>query len=235
MRARVWLLAHAERLELLETELRGYGIDVQRVSHEMADLALSVYDTSGLLLVDGMSPDGLNVLGAGVALLPVLAIVGDQVNVPPGVMRVEPLDEGPALAHQIREVLNAPRNQRSYPRFRTDLRIGVGDFQTNVRDISFYGMWLETAGMWSEGQQLELVITLEDGARISLDGNVAALRDGGAAIRSRPQTDMDLVLWIHLLLGALEDSPLHRDADPFGPLFESVSYTHLTLPTIYSV
>jgi hypothetical protein len=39
------------------------------------------------------------------------------------------------------------------------------------------------------------------------------------ALRCRPETDLDLVVWIHTLLAALEQSPLHAEADPFGPLF----------------
>ena len=39
------------------------------------------------------------------------------------------------------------------------------------------------------------------------------------AIRCRPASDADLLLWIHLLLGGLADSPLHGATDPLGVLF----------------
>ena len=220
MRSRVWLLAHSGRLGKLEVALRERGADVQRVSHDMADLALSVYDASGLLLVDATSHEGVDALRAGVALLPVLAIAAETVELPPGVMRVSPLDEGDALAHQVGEVLSAGRNLRQHPRARVNLRARIGRFSSTARDVSFYGLWLDPAGPWTEGQALPVTLVLSDGARLSLDGTVVGLRDAGAAVRCRPSSDMDLVLWVHLLLGALEDSPLHRDADPFGPLFE---------------
>ena len=62
-------------------------------------------------------------------------------------------------------------------------------------------------------------VQLDDGAEIALEGRVVARRDGGLAVRCRPVSDADLLLWIHLLIGALEDSPSHADVDPFGPLF----------------
>ena len=53
----------------------------------------------------------------------------------------------------------------------------------------------------------------------ALSASVVARREDGVALRCRPRTDEDLLLWIHLLLGGLADSPLHGATDPLGVLF----------------
>ncbi|MEZ4430838.1 MAG: hypothetical protein R3F65_00380 [bacterium] len=89
-------------------------------------------------------------------------------------------------------------------------------------DLSLHGLRGTPAGPFDPGAAVAATVTLADGARIRLLGEVIARRADALALRCRPASDADLVLWIHLLIGELEKSPLHGDSDPLGPLFSGV-------------
>lgn len=86
-------------------------------------------------------------------------------------------------------------------------------------DLSLHGLRGTPAGPFDPGAAVAATVTLADGARIRLLGEVVACRADTLALRCRPASDADLLLWIHLLIGELEKSPLHGDSDPLGPLF----------------
>ncbi|MCB9552304.1 MAG: hypothetical protein H6705_10560 [Myxococcales bacterium] len=86
-------------------------------------------------------------------------------------------------------------------------------------DLSLHGLRGTPAGPFEPGAAVAATVTLADGARIRLLGEVVARHADALALRCRPASDTDLVLWIHLLIGELEKSPLHGDSDPLGPLF----------------
>lgn len=86
-------------------------------------------------------------------------------------------------------------------------------------DLSLHGLRGTPAGPFEPGAAVAATVTLPDGARIRLLGEVVDRRADALALRCRPASDADLLLWIHLLIGELEKSPLHGDSDPLGPLF----------------
>lgn len=223
MKPGIWLLAADDVLVDLEAALRADGLDVARTTADAVEqVVAAAYDGRGLLLVDARTPAGLAVLAErSAAALPVLALAEDAVELPVGVLRL-PVDlEVDMLHHHVREVLNQPSNLRRHPRVRVSLPAAVdGAPGWKLRDASLYGMWIEPAGDLDVGRGVEVTVVLEDGASVALSGRVLAVRGEGAAVRCRPTTDEDLLLWIHLILGGLATSPLHADADPFGPLFE---------------
>ena len=108
---------------------------------------------------------------------------------------------------------------RRYPRVPIALSARVETVEYQVANASLYGVWMTGPLPGHVGESIELDVTMSDGAQVTLDGTVVANRDGGIAVRTRPRRDIDLVLWLHLILGELEKSPLYSDVDPFGPLF----------------
>jgi hypothetical protein len=100
-----------------------------------------------------------------------------------------------------------------------DLAASIDQDDCRIRDASLYGVWLTSRIRKQAGDEVSLAVRLSDGAVVHLSGRVVTIRDGGLAVRTRPSKDADLVLWLHLILGELASSPLHADADPFGPLF----------------
>ncbi len=186
---------------------------------ELAALEVAVYDGRGALLVDARGPEGAAALAAhDSALVPLLAVAAPDAPLPEGTLRLVP-DTPATMAHHVREVLALPSNLRRHPRIRVDLAVSVGGVASRTRDVSLYGLWAEPAPAVAEGHAVALRVALADGAEIHLDGRVIARRGEGAAIRCRPASDADLLLWIHLLLGGLADSPLHGATDPLGVLF----------------
>ena len=111
------------------------------------------------------------------------------------------------------------RNLRRYPRVPVNLKGVFNGQDVSIKDVSMYGLWLETVIEDSASNVANIEVVLSDGARVHLSGTVVDRREGGVAIRCRPRSDNDLVLWIHLILAELADSPLHANADIFGPLF----------------
>lgn len=216
----VWILGRTDELAALEVALRDDGVEVRRApSTDLEAVVLAVYDGRGLLLVDARGPEGKAALaGHDSALVPLLAVAAPETALPEGTLRLVP-DAPATMAHHVREVLALPSNLRRHPRIRVDLAVSVDGVSSRTRDVSLYGLWAEPAPAVAEGQAVSLRVALADGAEIHLDGRVIARRGEGAAIRCRPASDADLLLWIHLLLGGLTDSPLHGATDPLGVLF----------------
>ncbi len=216
----VWILGRTDELAALEAALRDDGVVVRRApSTELEAVVLAVYDGRGLLLVDARGADGAAALVAhDSALVPLLAVAGPDLALPEGALRLVP-DTPAVMAHHLREVLAQPSNLRRHPRIRVDLAVSIDGAPSRTRDVSLYGLWAEPAPTVAEGQSVAIRAALADGAEIHLDGRVIARRGEGAAIRCRPASDADLLLWIHLLLGGLADSPLHGATDPLGVLF----------------
>ena len=219
MRARVWLLASESARRGLEHALRERSIECVRVVANFADVAVSLYDATGLLVIDTDHPDAMNALNEGAALVPVLAIAGREVSLPAEVMRLDTTDDDDRMAHHIAEILNQGGNVRRYPRVAVDLPVQIDGQRFRLKDVSMYGVWIETHGAYKTGQDFEMCVTLTDGAPVYLLGSVVGERGDGLAVRVRPLADSDLLLWLHLLLGELANSPIHADADVFGPLF----------------
>ncbi|MCA9540827.1 MAG: PilZ domain-containing protein, partial [Myxococcales bacterium] len=183
------------------------------------DAALALYDGGGVAVIDVRGPKGQAALQAStIALVTVVAIAEASVPLPEGVRRMSP-GEPETMAYHIAELLNQKEDLRRHPRVPVALPVDLQPGKATARNLSLYGMWVEPAGHWPEGAEVWPRVQLDDGAEIALEGRVVARRDGGLAVRCRPVSDADLLLWIHLLIGALEDSPSHADVDPFGPLF----------------
>jgi hypothetical protein len=219
MEASVWILAQEGDLFDLESELVARGIRVGRIDEGLADAALSLYDSSGLLVVHHRHPETVDALTAGAALVPVLAVAPASLNVPSDILRIEPHLAADEMCHHVLEILSEGSQFRRYPRVPVDLRGHMDEQACQVKNASLYGVWVAGHEALQPGATVKLDVAMSDGALVHLHGRVVAARDGGIAIRTRPVGDVDLVLWLHLILGALQNSPLYGDADPYGPLF----------------
>ncbi|MEE2789268.1 MAG: hypothetical protein VX589_18165 [Myxococcota bacterium] len=216
----IWLWAEDGRFESLERALVQLNHPPQRIHGDLLEWATSLYGRRGLLMVDGARPDVAGALVTTAALLPVL-VLGHCEDVPTSVdvMVMEDVSDAVRCAHHITDVLTQHTGQRRYPRVRIHL-IGELDGQScAITDVSMYGVFVEQGPIPVDEQRVQLRISLSDGAIVNLTGAVVNRRQGGFAIRCMPDADMDLLLWLHLLIGELEKNPLLGDVDPFGPLF----------------
>ena len=219
MDARVWLLAPENAWGELMDALGSKGVDVVRLAMSVGDAAASLYDATGLLLVDPEHAEAATALSTGATLVPVVVIADQETSIPAHALRLD-VRQGPMeMAHHILEILNQGGNVRRYPRVSVDLSATVDGETFRVRDVSMYGAWIEPCLTHDTGDELEVVVHLQDGAQLTLLGRVVGRRSEGLAVRVRPAGDSDLLLWLHLLLGELAKSPIHADADVFGPLF----------------
>ncbi len=222
MKAQVFFVGPmTPRLTDLDAALQSAGVPVQH--HEpddVAQLVVQLYDARGLLLVDAHTDAGRAALDArDIALIPVLALAEEQIPLPNGVLRLLPDLDLDVSVHHIREVLSEPGNLRRHPRVPVELPVTVAEHQATTRDISLYGLWLSPAPPEGASDDVSLTVHLDSDAAIHLNGRVVSRRPDGAAVRTRPHSDLDLLLWVNLLLEHLADSPLHADADLFAPLF----------------
>lgn len=223
MIAEVWFVGPVtERLARIESALADAKVPVRRgAPDDLTQVVLQLYDARGLLLLDAETEAGRAALDTrDSALIPVLALAAEQTALPPGVLRLLPDLEDAVAVHHIREVLNEPDNLRRHPRVPVALPITVGAHQATTRDLSLYGVWLSPAPPETDTADVTLTLQLHGEATIQLDGRVVSRRPDGAAVRTRPHTDEDLLLWVNLLLEHLADSPLHAEADLFEPLFD---------------
>ncbi len=218
----VWLVAESGGLSGLDAALDERGVELRRTEEaRLPDAAFELYDGVGVVVVDARSTVGRSVLADSArALVPVIGIAPAEIELPDGVLRLVP--EAPdRMAHHLVEVLAEPRNLRRHPRVPTQLPVRIDDQVLETADVSLYGLRVQPDGPWARfGAALDGAVYLDDGARIELDLTVVDRRSDGVALKARPRTDEDLLLWIHLILEGLERSPLHADADPFGALFE---------------
>lgn len=219
MNARVWLLAPDNAHRDLVNALEGRAVDVVRLAADVGEVAASLYDATGVLLIDMEHPDAVTALSTGSTLVPVLVLANDDVSLPEHVMRLAVTDPPLQMAHHILEILNQGGNVRRYPRVSVDLKASIEGDSFRLGDASMYGAWIEPCGEYDTGHAMEIIVHLDDGAELTLLGVVVGRRGNGLAVRVRPSGDSDLLLWLHLLLGELAKSPIHADADVFGPLF----------------
>jgi hypothetical protein len=217
----IWIVGELARAPGLTGALTAAGFDLSRASGVLDGLAEATYDGRGLVLLDAADDRGRAALAdPGLCAVPVLALAAADERLPPGVLRLvvgHPLDE---LVHHVGAVLAEPRNLRRQPRVPVDLPVRIDGHAATARDVSLYGMWLSPGPALAPGTPVELAVQLGDGANVALTGRVLARRGEGMAVRCRPCSDQDLLLWLHLILGGLERSPLHADADPFDFPFD---------------
>ncbi len=223
MPAEVWFVGpQTPRLSRLERALTDAGIPARHgAPDDMTQVILQLYDARGLLLVDAEDAEGRSALDTrDAALIPTIALAEPDRALPDGILRLNPALDDSVAVHHIRDVLAEPGNLRRHPRVPVALPAKVGAHESTTRDISLYGLWVTPASDHTEGEPVTVRVQLPGDATIELDGRVVSRRPDGAAIRTRPRSDEDLLLWINLLLEHLADSPLHADADPFATLFD---------------
>ena len=217
----VWLIAGPGDLRPLERTLVERGITVRRAADpDLSTVAMEAYDARGLVVVDVRRSDRLARLKSHAqALVPILAVAPRTAILPAGVLRLDAMTAPDRMGHYVLEILAEETNLRRHPRVETSVPVSIGGKPYRTRNISLYGVLVDGATPWTVGTSLELLLGLDDGARVNLRGEVVAVREQDVALRVRPVTDEDLLLWVHLLLGELADSPLHGDLDPLGDLF----------------
>ena len=218
-RSRIWLCADETDLLDLDRVLNQKQFKVTRISESIDEFVLSMYDTAGILVVDFRSHDPVKTMLKGAALLPVLMVAPQQFELPEDSLRISPDLSADEMAHHIQELLAGTSQFRRYPRVPVSLEARIGKTPYKIGNASLYGVWITGPLPGQPGESIELIVSMSDGAQVILDGNVVDNRDGGIAVRTRPRRDLDLVLWLHLILGELDKSPLYSDVDPFGPLF----------------
>ena len=218
-RSRVWIHAQENTLLDLERMLLSKHVNVTRLEGAIDDAFLSMYDTAGVLVVDHRSSNPVKTMLKGTALLPVLMVAPPHFELPDDALRISPALKPDEMAHHILELLAGTSQFRRYPRVPVALTAQIEKIQYQIQNASLYGVWMTGPLPAHAGESIELNVIMSDGAQVILDGTVVSNRDGGVAVRTRPRQDIDLVLWLHLILGELDKSPLYSDVDPFGPLF----------------
>lgn len=223
-------LADAAGLRALSVALARRGIEVHdaTVQDGLLPAAVALYDGRGAVVVDAQTAAGQAALSAhGAALVPIVAVAPPTQPLPAGVLRLAPGDAD-TMAHHLVEVLRAPDNLRRHPRVPVALPVtiealGPDDavpIGARTLDISLYGLRCAPVDVLPVGAPVAAVVELADGARVRLIGELVDRRGAEVALRCRPASDADLLLWVHLLISELEQSPLHGELDPLGPLFE---------------
>lgn len=218
----VWAIQGTGISATLLAALRIRGVEVHVVEPDaVLSAAVGLYGGRGAVLVDARGPTGRALVASAAAhLVRVIAIARAEHALPDGVLPLRP-GAVDAQVHHILDVLHATTNLRRHPRVPAALPVEIEAERAQTVDISLYGLWVAPSGAWSATSgPVELKVVLSDGARVRLTGHVVDRRGDGIALRCEPVDDEDLLLWVHLLIGALEQSPLYRDVDPFGPLFE---------------
>lgn len=217
----VWLVGQVAGNEALVAALRRHGLEVSAYAGAPDELLRRTYDARGLVYADATEPSGRALLSSAAARsLPIVARGGEE-GATPG-LSLDPDLDTEAQAHHLADLLRRPAELRRYPRVPLRRALRVGDVVCHTRNISLYGVRLEGSPPLPPGDFVgEFELGGADGTVVRLVAREVGRAADAVALRCRPERDLDLVLWIHTLLAALEQSPLHGEVDPFGPLFAS--------------
>ena len=96
MDARVWLLAPENAWGELMDALGSKGVDVVRLAMSVGDAAASLYDATGLLLVDPEHAEAATALSTGATLV-VVVIADQETSIPAHALRLD-VRQGPMVA-----------------------------------------------------------------------------------------------------------------------------------------
>ncbi len=217
--ANVWLVGRTATNEALVAALQRHGLAATPYDGAPDELLRRTYDLRGLVYLDASEPLGQALLTSAAARsLPIVArgaAEGSAVGLP---LAAE-LD-AEAQAHHLADLLRRPTELRRYPRVPLRCALRLGELRCHTRNISLYGVRLEGAPPLPAGDfALEFEVPGPEPTAVRLVAREVSRAPDAVALRCRPERDLDLVLWIHTLLAALEQSPLHGEVDPFGPLF----------------
>jgi len=205
----------------LSAALLARGIDARAVAPEVATIARMCVTSPGLVLLDAAVPDADSLADATAALgFSVVVRGGDDAAVGRGVLRLESGLDVEDEAHHLADLLRAAAEVRRHPRVPWRGEARLDGVPVRVVDISPFGIRLRCASS-PEWAERPLVVSLgADGPEIRLLSHPVARHGDDVALRCHPERDVDLVLWVDLILSSLARSPLHREIDPFGALFE---------------
>ncbi|MGC6418881.1 MAG: PilZ domain-containing protein [Bradymonadia bacterium] len=215
----VWLYATEGTWQELAAALTTRGVVVNRISADIDEALLALYDSQGIMVVDTQAPGATTAIERGLAFLPLAAIAPTSAELSQDIYRLNCTLSASELAHHILELSSESTQFRRYPRVPVTLRALVDGVECEVSNVSLYGVFVSHISGLTIGTEFEMSVFMSDGARVNLNGRVVAARDTGLAVRTRPAQDIDLVVWLHLMLSELDKSPIYADADPFGPLF----------------
>ena len=192
---------------------------VHRLSADIDNALLALYDSQGIMVVDAQAPGAKAAIERGLAFLPLAAIAPTTAELSQDIYRLNCALSASELAHHILELSAENTQFRRYPRVPVALRAVVDGVECQVSNASLYGVFISQVPGLTIGPEVEVSVFMSDGARVNLGGRIVAERETGLAVRTRPAQDIDLVVWLHLMLSELDKSPIYADADPFGPLF----------------
>ena len=215
----VYLVGRPTWWPQLMTRLKEHGVPCDSAVSGVEPLLRRVYDGRGLVLVDAADAGGQVFLeGVGKTFATVVAVAFRDELLPDEVLRLSRDLTTDEAVHHLKEVLAEAAELRRHPRVPIRLQVETDTGAHETLDVSLYGLRLAGAAVPFEGSG-SFILRLHDGAGIKLRARRVGARSDAVAFSVRPEDDADLVLWLDLLLSALKDSPLHADADPFGPLF----------------
>ena len=216
---RVWLLGvTGSELGLAEALVRR-GVSVGIYPLGSPPMLAPTFEVPALILLDAADPDGQAFLRrAEDCALPIVVRSAPDVPVTEGFAISAALD-AEAQAHHLADILRDAENLRRHPRVPVRREIRLGEARAWTRDLSLDGVRVDGTIALPAG---DFPAELDGGPGqpvIRLIVREVSRHGDGIALRCRPERDLDLVVWLDLLLGALAAGPLYRDADPFGPLF----------------
>lgn len=205
----------------LTTALTARGIRVCPVAPDTVAITRACLTAPGLVLVDGGTPDVFGLVEAAVELGFDVVVRGAPTV--PFDARIRHLDAGLSPedeAHHLADLLRASTDGRRHPRVPWRGRGRLGETDVFIVDVSPFGLRLRGA-MPADDAEYPVVVDLGEGRpEIRLIARPVGRYGTDLALRCRPERDVDLVLWVDLILAALAHSPAHRELDPFGSLFE---------------
>jgi hypothetical protein len=206
----------------LESAVRARGVTVHRSVPDAAAIARLCFGGPSLVLLDESDAGAALLAGAMTALGFQVVVRGDhEGKLPDGPgLRLPPGLSPEVEAHHLCDVLRTANEARRHPRVPWRGQAIINGVEVQILDISPFGLRIHGASWPDAGEHVVTVRLGASGPEIRLLAQAAGRHGDDLALRCRPERDVDLVLWVDLILRELASSPKHRESDPFGPLFE---------------
>ncbi len=206
----------------LVAALRVRGVTIHETPAEVASVARHCLEGATLVLLDG-SAEGAQSLACAMTALGFRVAVregGAGASLAPLAFRLAAGLPPEVEAHHLCDLLRTANDARRHPRVPFRGRARLGDLKAEVVDVSPFGLRLRGTPAMVDGELAVAIPLGPSGPEVKLLARPVGRHGDDLALRCRPESDVDLVLWVDLILRGLAQSPAHGDPDPFGPLFE---------------